>query len=371
MLSRASRSFFAEAVSTTLRKPFDAWQASLVQQPAPPVSLVALTALRQSLLFAGSAKQDADDKAAVANAVASVLGSLLRTVGTQAMALAKVLTAALPSVGAGQKRKTNVADGLPAEAAALAALLHTVETLCDAAAPKKRSKKKRLVSTAYKYLDGTKFCIQGGTCQGVAGRERRRDHRCQCGRWAARRYGQGPPRVDPCQCLTSTGYVNNAMRQLLELAIDVAPHTMLLMLSLLPGVLESAELATSWVDLLHAVAQRATRHTPALAVVLVQLAAAHPAVDLLLSKASDDDAHGATLCALVYVLATVAGRVAAAPPALVDLVQRCVHIWLFLFAGALSTTTVYPGCQWAHLVQHGQLGSCVTLHPEQMWRWLL
>lgn len=130
-LRRAARSFFAEAVSTTLRKPFDAWQASLVQQVS--ISLVALTALRQSLLFVGSPKQDASDKAAVADAVAAVIGSIMQTAGSGAHALACVLAAALPATqpAAGKKRKAGHDHGLPPEAASLAQLLQTVELLCS------------------------------------------------------------------------------------------------------------------------------------------------------------------------------------------------------------------------------------------------
>lgn len=149
--SRAARSFFAEAVSTTLRKPFDAWQASLTQQPAPPVSLVALTALRQSLLFVGSAKQDADDKAAVANTLAGVFGSLLSTAGTDTTALARVVAGVcVPTAAVGKKRGASRADGLPAEAAALAQLLQTVETLCSGAA--KRRKKRCVVTKTHQMV---------------------------------------------------------------------------------------------------------------------------------------------------------------------------------------------------------------------------
>lgn len=84
-----ARSFFAEAVSSTLRKPFDAWQIlqgveqQAVQGVGQPqlvqhrggVSLVALTALRQTVAFVGSAKQAAGDKIAVAETVASMCGA--------------------------------------------------------------------------------------------------------------------------------------------------------------------------------------------------------------------------------------------------------------------------------------------------------
>ncbi len=148
-----ARSFFAEAVSSTLRKPFDAWQVLVgsvgsghgtQQQPMQlQVSLVALTALRQTVAFVRSAKQAAEDKVAVAESIAGVLRGLLYAAGTCAGDLAAVLRAAYPydpkqhEGGGGKKKKkqprTDNADArnLPPEASALTAVVQLVETVCS------------------------------------------------------------------------------------------------------------------------------------------------------------------------------------------------------------------------------------------------
>lgn len=112
--------------------------------------------------------------------------------------------------------------------------------------------------------------------------------------------------------------------QLHTLRPDVAPRAVTLMLSLLLGMLDDAELAACWVDLLQAVALQATRHDPRLASVLVQLAAVHPTTRKLINMASSqkEDTHETVLAALVYVLAALDARAQETAPGLVDLVQQ-------------------------------------------------
>ena len=130
------------------------------------------------------------------------------------------------------------------------------------------------------------------------------------------------------------------------------------MLSLLPGMVGNTELAVSWVDLLQAVAQRASQHTT---VALLQLIAAHPAVHTLVgSVAATDDAS--PFGALVYVLAMLAGQASLAPPALKQLIQRYVvgdHT-------LLCVSMHQPGCLLVPLRQHGRLGSCDMWSPAPM-----